>query len=255
MTPQLHAYGTHPSEFMHIYKPSTSKRLGKLAVIYHGGFFKKKYDLSLMTKMTIDLAKAGYLVANVEYPRVGEEYTCPQMILSVYRSFDYACMIDPTITDRTVIGHSAGGYYAQMLGIRSVYTDTELETENPFIPTRVLSLAPLRDLWRGQQEGLSDEHDAIKRFIEGSALKLPRKKDRIFYDSYSPINAKPEDCPIHIIHGVLDDDVPLEHSQDYFHKYKKSEKVFLHILGNVNHYDVIDITKPVWKLTKSLIEY
>jgi acetyl esterase/lipase len=244
-------YGPHPSEFADVYgfggTPFGPRQ--PLVVMYHGGFWKKKWGLDLMAPLAEDLAKAGCIVANVEYPRVGEGLNCAQMRNSVEDSFNVLAEKYP-LRDPVVMGHSAGGYYALGLGMPSLRSNTDR------MPTKVVALAPVTDLWLGQNvQGLSDEHDAIRNFVDAET-DVPG--DQTYYDSISPAHHMGSPAEIYLVHGKADVDVPLNHSELFRdNNINSCPKIELHTTtpdgSDFDHYNVIDVAHPVWALQKRLI--
>lgn len=237
-------YGIHESEFVHVYWG-----LGAIVVfLIHGGFFKSKYGLNLMNPLAEKLAAKGYTVVNCEYPRVGQGYSAVEMLKSVFTAFDFLREIEPQALGYFAIGHSAGGYYALMLSERNQFSGTLMATENPLIPTRVIAQAPLTNLWAGQLAGLSDEGDAIKRFMESETINWCAPE--YAYNFLSPSEYKEPACQRHIIHGTHDIEVPLRHSVQFLREQPK--KTFLYRFEG-NHYDVIDPNHEIWRLQTNLL--
>jgi dipeptidyl aminopeptidase/acylaminoacyl peptidase len=233
-------YGLHKSKFVDIYYPEKrNQNTSKLVCLYHGGFFKQKYGLDLMEPLVEDLVSDGHTVANIEYPRVGDEFNCYEMLKSVCMSFTYLSLNVFNIQKRIVIGHSAGGYYALMLLMQN---QLRLDVKNPtiFIPDIVLAQAPVSDLWRAHTEKLSDEGNAIEKFIQ---CKSPGIVDQGIYMIMSPMYYQiPDTSKLYIVHGSKDKDVPFDHS-DYFKKIHRSTEI---ISGEFDHYDVINPKHPIW---------
>lgn len=239
------AYGEHHSEVMCLYDPSTKKEDSPMVIILHGGFFKLKYGFSITNGLAKNLAEDGYFVANLEYPRVDEGLTAPQMLKSVFSAIYFLNRM--TARPKVIIGHSAGGYYALMCALHdSNFMGTEIGLSKKLGVEKVIALAPLTDLWRGQQEGLSDDHDAIKLFIESEREDIVEED----YHVISPSNYNRFDCTVYIVHGDKDEDVPAEHSESFV---KDRENVSFQELVDVDHYNVVDSNHDSWQKVKTLI--
>jgi dipeptidyl aminopeptidase/acylaminoacyl peptidase len=171
------------------------------------------------------------------------------MLQSIYTSFDAAAAIDPEITNRVAIGHSAGGYYALMLGIKDVKL---LRIRRSHIPNKIIAQAPLTDLWRGQQERLSDNGDAIKKFIDSQRAE-PASQN--IYALMSPLQHPPSDkCTIHLVHGKMDTDVPLDQSIAYSNRFGNFPgTLFLHEFPEANHYDIVNVEHLAWKAQQTML--
>ena len=70
----LRKYGDDPSQFV--------ERFGdgeRVAVVLHGGFWRDRYDRTLMHALCEDLAGRGWTAYNVEYRRLGNGGGCGQV--------------------------------------------------------------------------------------------------------------------------------------------------------------------------------
>lgn len=252
MTKEKIFYGTHESEFLEVYYPDPTRFNKKIVVLYHGGFFKKEWDYTLMLQLAKRLEYLGYIAVVAEYPRVGEGYTCDKMLLSVYNSFTRATQIYPHATERIAIGHSAGGYYVLMLALQEIFADEGFGSKNFSLPTTVIAQAPITDLWRGHSEKLSDNGDAIYNFVNSCGTK---EASKLVYDALSPISYEPSNkCLVHLVHGSSDVDVPIVYSTDYVCQWSESSMLRYHKLPNVNHYDVINPYHAAWTYQQKLLK-
>ncbi|HKV59624.1 MAG TPA: alpha/beta hydrolase, partial [Ktedonobacteraceae bacterium] len=160
------AYGPEYLQFGELYLP---ERDGPYPVIplIHGGYWRARYDLTLMNGLAQDLACRGYAAWNIEYRRVGDKGGAwPCTFLDVARAVDYLRIIARRYQldlQRVVpIGHSAGGHLAFWLAARpristnspltgSSIADYESEQATPLPLAGVISLAGVLDLetaWR-----------------------------------------------------------------------------------------------------------
>src|SRR5712692_5882925 len=121
-TPVKLAYGTEYLQFGELYLP---ERTGPHPVIplIHGGYWRARYDLTLMNGLAQDLARGGYAAWNIEYRRVGDKGGAwPGTFLDVAHAVDYLRELAPLYQlylQRVVpIGHSAGGHLAFWLAAR-----------------------------------------------------------------------------------------------------------------------------------------
>lgn len=241
-------YGPYASSFADIYYPELkNENNSTLVSLYHGGYYKKEHDLYLMEPLAEDLVNEGYTVANVEYVRVGEGSNNFTMITNVLASFaEIASKVPHEKT--AVIGHSAGGYYALMIMMGKQLPHAFM-VENAITPNVVIAQAPLTDLWRGQKERLSDDGDAIEKFIDDTPAENIVKHH---YDKISPISyAVPEESQLLIVHGFKDIDVPYAHSESFHHSRKGA--VSLLQTGQFDHYDVINPNHEIWKAQKAFL--
>src|SRR3984893_6995022 len=121
-TPVRLAYGPEYLQFGDLYLPPHA---GPHAVIplIHGGYWRARYDLTLMNGLAEDLARRGYAAWNIEYRRVGDRGGAwPGTFHDVARSVDYLRVLAPQYQldlQRVVpVGHSAGGHLAFWLAAR-----------------------------------------------------------------------------------------------------------------------------------------
>ena len=254
-TPKNVPYGKHDSQFMTIYSPIYSEKNTPIGIVLliHGGFFKKEYGLELMTPLAEDLVKRGYIVANLEYPRAGEGMAPLKVIQGIFSAYDKLCELEPTVTNRIVLGHSAGGYFASLFPVRKIFKVEKDAGKNFALPNKVLAVAAVSDLLRAQNEKLSDKGDAVEKFIEsGNRMLIP---DDTTYKSFSPINYRPDkECTVHILHGTEDELVPVEHSISLFERWRtQSKNVHFHGLGGVTHMEVIEPTHFSWDFQVALM--
>jgi acetyl esterase/lipase len=125
----------------------------------------------------------------------------------------------------TVAGHSAGGQLALWLAAQDR------------IPLRrAFSLAGVTGLLRGVELHLGD--GAIEEFMGGSPADMPDA-----YRSASPIELLPICTPQVLIHGTVDDVVPVELSDRFAVTSENCE--FLRLEG-ADHLDIVDPRSRYW---------
>jgi len=107
-------YGAHRSQFADLYLPRGAGPY-PVAVLIHGGFWRKRYGSWLQRRVARNLRRHGWAVWNIEYRRLGDGGGWPETFDDVGAAIDaLADKADPRLDlDRiTVIGHSAGGQLA-----------------------------------------------------------------------------------------------------------------------------------------------
>ncbi len=175
---------------------------GPLVVFVHGGFWRPEYDRAHAGPLSAGLAEAGFTVATIEYRRTGWEGS----------SADVRAALASLDEPRVVIGHSAGGHLALL-----------------FSPVPVLALAPVTDLPRAYELDL--DGGAVRDFLGGSPAGLP--------DVYAA--AEPS-RPATLIHGTLDEQVPVELSRAYAARTGSR----LVELPDTEHFGLIDPLSAAW---------
>ena len=216
MRKRVHCYGDDPSQYGELYGE------GPVAVLIHGGFWKAQYGLDLEVALAQDLAGRGWAAWNIEYRRLGNGGGVPETLDDVAAAIDALADIDGVDLSRVVaIGHSAGGHLAAWSATR----------ENPRVPlTGVVSQAGVLDLQRARELRLSN--GVVERFLNGRPTSVA-----------SPIERLPLRVPGLLVHGGLDDDVPLEISE----RFAAASGAQLEVFPEKGHYEHLDPTDPMWQ--------
>lgn len=165
-------YADHPDGFCDVHGEG-----GRRALVLHGGFWRERYDLTLMDALCADLAERGWEAWNAEYRRLGSGASWPEMSADVRAAAELAAA-------EVAIGHSAGGHLALWLAAEGLVE-------------RAVGQAPVSDL--AAASPLSD------RVV--SQLNANREA--------SPRHRLPLGRPQLVVHGTLDDCVPVEMSRNY----------------------------------------
>src|SRR5579864_9250719 len=155
-------YGPAKPQFGELYLPPARPREAlPVVILIHGGYWRARYDLTLMNDLARDLAARGYAAWNIEYRRIGNPGGgWPGTFLDVARATDYLHIIESTYDldlERVVpIGHSAGGHLAVWLAARprisagDPLAGTSINGgqahNGPLIPRGAISLAGVLDL-------------------------------------------------------------------------------------------------------------
>lgn len=230
------AYGEHPSQIVHIREPEGRGGPTPVAVLLHGGWWRDRFDASLMDPLSQDLADAGWAVWNVEYRRTGDDGGgWPQTLEDVE---DALTLLGETAAgDRgrydlgrvVSIGHSAGGHLALL---------SALDTGRAPVTT-VVALAPITDLARCAEEGLGE--GAVEPFLGPVPTARP-------YGESSPVSRVPLGVSQVVVHGDEDQRVPVEHSRDYVAAARAAgDDVDYREIAGADHFAVIDPAHRAWR--------
>lgn len=243
-----HRYGDHPSQFCELTVPtwSTPERGWPAVALLHGGFWKQRWALDLMSDLADDLAMRGVAAWNVEYRRVGGDDGgeagggWPQTGNDVTAALDTLAGLDVIDARRiVVVGHSAGGQLALWAGLSGA---------TAFTPAAVVGLGPVADLVAGSAAGVGNGD--IERFIGGSVEERPEA-----FANASPASHLPSRVPQLIVSGRSDEDVPIRHVDDYTDRVRSTDSPLDEIsLDGVGHMELIDPTHEAWRNTASWIE-
>jgi acetyl esterase/lipase len=210
-----------------------------VAVVLHGGFWRARYDRTLMHGLCRDLAAAGWAVWNLEYRRLGllSGGGWPETIEDVSAGIDRLVEV-PRLDLRTVvtIGHSAGGQLALWAASRA----------QPRVRvTHAVSQAGVNDLREAARLGLS--RDAAVKLLGGTPESRPER-----YRAASPIERLPLGVPQLLVHGEEDGIVPLGMSLAYHDAaLAAGDSVELVVLPATGHYEHLDPGSDAWKAVRA----
>jgi len=262
-TPVRLAYGPEYLQFGELYLP---KHAGPYPVIplIHGGYWRARYDLTLMNGLAEDLARRGYAAWNIEYRRVGDKGGgWPGTFLDVARAVDYVRVLAPRYQldlQRVVpIGHSAGGHLAFWLAARwripthsplagSSIAALEGEQATPLPLAGAISLAGVLDLETAWRLHLSN--DAVVELLGATFPDAPER-----YAQASPAAMLPPGIPQILIHGTRDSNVPIEISRAYAAAAQSPGGPVTYLeLEGIDHFDVIDPRSTAWERTTEALK-
>ena len=213
-----HNYGDDPAQFAEL----TGE--GPVAVLIHGGFWRDRFDRTLMHPLVDDLAARGWAAWNIEYRRLGSGGGVPETLDDVAAAIDHLAELDGLDLSRVVtIGHSAGGHLAAWAATR----------EDPGVAvTAVVSQAGVLDVRRAWELGLSD--DVAQEFLRGDI-----ENARLA----SPIERLPLGVPALLVHGGRDDNVPVEISE----RFARASGATLVVEPDEDHFGHLDPQNPMWQ--------
>jgi acetyl esterase/lipase len=223
-------YAAHDDGLVDVHLPPGSTTEAPLAVLLHGGFWKNAYDRRHTRAAASALAQEGFVVATPEYRRVGGGGGWP----TTGDDVDDAIAAIPGLLDGlgvsttglTVAGHSAGGHLALWLANGRHALD------------RVVALAPVADLRAAARDRLGGA--ATQALLGGEPEEAPEA-----YAAADPLTrlANHPACEVVVLHGDLDEDVPLTQSTALAWA---RPFVDLRVLQGAGHFDVIDPTSHAW---------
>ena len=178
-----HKYGPDASQFGDLYSGGDRG----VAVLIHGGFWRDRYDLTLMEPLAADLVARGWTAWNIEYRRLGSGGGVPETLDDVAAAIDHLAELGLAGGRVVAIGHSAGGHLAAWAASR----------EDARVPlTGYVSQAGVLDTSAPASSGCP----TASRSTSCAA---------------SPIERLPPAVPGLLVHGSRDDIVPLEISEAF----------------------------------------
>lgn len=149
-------YGDHPSQYLDILEPD--EPAAALVHVIHGGFWREALSAELTAPIADDLCTDGFLVANIEYRRVGGAGGWPETFEDVKAAIAAVRQAKPDLVRSFAVGHSAGGHLS-LLALAAGSADF------------AVALAPVSDVDRALREDLGD--GAAAEFL-GVAESSPR---------------------------------------------------------------------------------
>jgi acetyl esterase/lipase len=234
------AYGDHSDQVANLHLP-VGQGPFPVVVLLHGGFWRSGWDRTLMTPLARDLAERGIAAWNVEYRRVGQEGGgWPGTLLDVAAAVDHLARVDEIDVTRVVAcGHSAGGHLALWLAGRHRLPADAPGAEAAVRLRAVLAQAAVADLAGGWNDGFG--RDEMRGLLGGPPADVPGR-----YRIADPIGLLPLGVPQILVHGSLDDVVPLSQSRAYARA--AGSEVELLEFADADHFDVIEPTHGAWQV-------
>jgi len=244
------SYGPLAEHVIDVRLPSSPAHPGPppLVIVVHGGFWVAEFDRAHAGSQSTGFVGAGYVVATVEYRRVGQGGGWPTTFDDVALLTDLApglvhdALGDRVDVNRTVlVGHSAGGHLAAWASSRHrLPPDVSWHRPTALPISGVVSLAGVLDLVAAERMGLGSH--AARRLLGGS----PRRRgDR--YALASPAALLPTGVRTVIVHGTRDEAVPVGISRAYAEQAAAAgDDVVLHELEGIGHFELIDPLSPAW---------
>ncbi len=237
-------WGAESWQYADLYMPDDPSPFQKdvgipCIMLIHGGFWKEKYDLELMKPIALDLAEAGVAAWNIEFKRwsEGDEGVWMDTLSDVMRAWGQLALIPGIdITRSMVLGHSAGGQLALILASKA--------ERKPWL---AIAQAPITDLIASDHSKLSDDGDAVRRWLGCTPEENPK-----LWSQLNPVD-NPPISPVLIIHGEQDDEVPHEQSETYSRvmKAKGADVQKLWLPGD--HFSIIDVASDDWLVQQNAI--
>ena len=246
------SYGPLPEHVVDVRLPPGDDP-APLVVVVHGGFWGAEWDRAHTGPQSEALADTGYVVATVEYRRVGmagggwpgtfDDLALVADVVPDLVAAETGRVASPSTgpVRPVVVGHSAGGHLALWQASRHrLPSSSTWHRSSPTPLAGVVALAGMGDLVDADARGLGDH--AAGALLGGSAARHP---DR--YDLASPQRWLPLGVRTVLVHGAVDAAVPLECSRTYARKATAAgDDVALVELDGVGHFELIDPLSTAW---------
>ncbi len=247
-TRSIHAYGRDPSQVGELFLPEDTGP-HPVVVVVHGGYWRARYDRSLMTDLCLDLAAPGFAAWNLEYRRVGSGGGWPETFEDIAAGVDTLGVLEMPLDLQRVaaVGHSAGGHLALWAAARHT-----LPPGTPGADPRVrigaaVSQAGVLDLRLAARLAPSDEPTR--------ALLGDPDANADSYDLASPRERLPLGIPQLVLHGDRDDTVSMKIAESYVAAaHEVGDLCELTVLPETGHFEHIDERSEAWRVAREWLE-
>jgi acetyl esterase/lipase len=224
-------YAPHDDGLLDVHLPPGPTTPRPLVFLVHGGFWRQEYDRRHVRPLANALAEAGCVVAVPEYRRVGGAGGWPSTADDVEAALASAPGLLEGIgvptTTTTLVGHSAGGHLALWLA-----------NQPGHLLARVVALAPVGSLRKAAEWGMGA--GATVDLLGGTPDQVPEAYDAA--DPATRMHSRPA-CDVVVVHGELDDDVPVQSSRGLKARF---DWLDYRELAGVDHMALIDPLSGAW---------
>jgi acetyl esterase/lipase len=250
------AYGSDPNQFGQLFLPQ-GRGPFPVAVVIHGGCWKKFADLKNTVPMSDALRKAGIATWNIEYRRVDNEGGgWPGTYRDVGAAIDYL----RTVADEyrldlqhvVLVGHSGGGHLALWGAARRRLAESSaLYMKDPLAVSAVVNLAG-----PGRLQTLEAQHlqkvcgsVPVTQLLGGEIDKVPER-----LREGSPADMLPLGVPQILITGSLDWLIPPAFGEEYIALATKAgDRAELTVIEGAGHFEIIAPGTPAWPTVEQAV--
>jgi acetyl esterase/lipase len=212
-------YGEIEENVADVRNGSNAERL-PLVVFIHGGFWRPQFDRTHTGPLCAAIADAGWTIASIEYRRIpGNPDATVEDIAVAIPSLQRLVAAHNGTT--VLAGHSAGGHLALWAAHQAL----------PHVHG-VLALGPVADL-----------HDADARGLGSGAVQAFLGRPAAERGDLDPALLSSPTCNVTIIHGELDELVPLAISEHYRNRHMRTH---LKVVPGCGHFALIDPQSVAW---------
>ena len=220
-------YGPLPEHLLDVHLPE-EPRPAPVVVVLHGGYWREAFDRRHTRPLAEALADEGFVVVTPEYRRIGGGGGWPTTFDDVRAALAHVHAVAAALPGRVsgddacLVGHSAGGHLALWAALQPGASAVR----------RIVALAPVADLYEAHRRGLGD--GAVAELMGGGPDTLAAE-----YRQADAARLLPTTIPVTVVHGALDDRVPVDLSRAL----PVDEYVEL---PDVEHFGLIDPLSSAW---------
>jgi acetyl esterase/lipase len=244
MTRSIHPYGPDGRQHVELVLPSGAGP-HPVVIVVHGGYWRACYDRSLMSDLCADLARNGLAAWSLEYRSVGDGGGWPETFLDVAAGVDLLTAVDlPLELERvTAVGHSAGCQLAVWAAARRRLVGDEPGSGPRVQIGAVVSQAGVLDLRLAAE--LSPSAEPTRALLGDPAANADA------YHIASPIEHLPLGIPQLVLHGELDDVVPMRIADSYAARARETGDACSFVaLPGTGHFEHLDAGSEAWRIAR-----
>ncbi|MBM6404563.1 alpha/beta hydrolase [Phycicoccus sp. CSK15P-2] len=229
--------GPEQTDVYDVWEPEPHRARGVTVALVHGGFWREQYDRAHLAPLAEALARDGFHVASLEYPRIGMPGggwpgTGRALLARLGAAHDDTDLPDLVV----VVGHSAGGHLALWLASGG---------RAPWL-LGVVALAPAADL--GEVDRLHLSNDAARALLGGGPDEAPDA-----WADADPARQRLTTSAV-VVTGEVDDVVPASVVDAYVRSRGRDEPLHTAVARGADHFDVVDPESPAYLLLLAEVE-
>lgn len=207
-------------------------------VLIHGGFWRPRWSRDLEEDVAIDLARNGFAVCNIEYRDYRHPWpaTFDDVAAAIDMGEEQAKGYGADVSRSAICGHSAGGTLALWaISRRRLPANAPGASNAPHVFTHAVVTAPVALLAEASITGVGD--GAVDQLMDGTPAQVGKR-----FKWCDPSQLNPDSqTQITVLHGDLDEDVPLLQSRRYVDQLKgKGLSAGLISFTGSGHYEILD---------------